>query len=135
MMSGFKKVLVAEDDLSLWPMWEAIVKRCLPSAEVHWAVSAEEAKRLINESFDADMPFDVVISDLFLAGSETGLELLRSEEVRKSKASTVLVSMAEIDNLTMNYKSLLPETIFISKPLNVVKCERMMGPIFSRPVT
>lgn len=132
MMSGIKRVLVAEDDLSLWPMWEVIVKRCLPSAEVRWAVSSEEAKRLISESFEDDMSFDVIISDLFLAGSETGLELLRSDEVRKSKASTVLVSMAEIDNLTMNYQSLLPETIFITKPLNVVKCERMMGPIFSR---
>lgn len=131
MMSDLKRVLVAEDDLSLWPMWEVIVKRCLPSAEVRWAVSSEEAKRLINESFDDDMPFDVVISDLFLAGSETGLELLRSEEVAKSKASTVLVSMAEIDSLK-EYQSLLPETIFITKPLNVVKCERMMSPIFSR---
>ncbi|MEK6556015.1 MAG: hypothetical protein AABZ31_12290 [Bdellovibrionota bacterium] len=131
-MADVKRILVAEDDLSLWPMWDVIVKRCIPSAEVRWAVSSEEAKRLINESFEDDMSFDVVISDLFLAGSETGLELLRSDEVVKSKASTVLVSMAEIENLTENYQSLLPQTIFITKPLNVVKCERLMSPIFSR---
>lgn len=131
-MADVKRILVAEDDLSLWPMWNVIVKRCIPSAEVRWAVSSEEAKRLINESFEDDMSFDVVISDLFLAGSETGLELLRSDEVVRSKASTVLVSMAEIENLTENYQSLLPQTIFITKPLNVVKCERLMSPIFSR---
>ena len=72
-MADVKRILVAEDDLSLWPMWDVIVKRCIPSAEVRWAVSSEEAKRLINESFEDDMSFDVVISDLFLAGSETCL--------------------------------------------------------------
>lgn len=133
-MQKIKKVLVVEDDLSLWPMWEVILHRCLPSAQIEWAVSAEEARRMVREASQNQKPFAVIISDLFLAGSGTGVELLQSEDVQLSGASTVLVSMAEIEKMAEDYQGILPKTLFISKPLNVVKCERLMSPIFEREI-
>jgi hypothetical protein len=50
--------------------------------------------------------------------------LLESAEVRESGAKTMLVSSATKTGLVEHYARLLPKTVILSKPLNVVKCER-----------
>lgn len=123
----FKFILVVDDDLSLKPLWKAIFSRHSRLAQIKWVVSAEEGRRLVRSTSEAgNNCFDLVIADLFLAGSETGLDFLRCPEVLALGAKTILTSSAEQANLEVLCQQRLPGAKVIAKPLNVVKCERLL---------
>ncbi len=122
-----KRILMVEDDLALYPLWTVIISRCFgASVEVEWAVSSEAAQDIMRASAK---PFDLIIADIFLAGSGTGVEFLRSEAVTQSGAKTVLVSTAGQSDLVEHCLPLLPNTLIISKPLNVMRYERAISAI------
>lgn len=125
-----KHVLIVEDDLSLRPLWTVIIRRCSEMARIDWAVSSEEAEKIIKDCGKKD-PFDLIIADLFLAGSNTGLEFLGSSEVQKTQALTMLVSLASQSELEEYCRKLLPNAKIVAKPLNVVKCERAINELTS----
>lgn len=125
MKKDFKKVLIVDDDLSQIPLWKYIIGRTSDKAAISWAVSAEQAKVIMAQN----KKFDLIIVDLFLAGSETGLQFLESPEVQKSDADTILVSAANKETLQLHIKSRLKKTKLIIKPINVVKCERVLNEI------
>ena len=88
--SQFRNVLIVEDDLSQQPLWQHIILRSCKEAKLTWAVSAEQALTIMKESNlssqlssnspeDKDIAkFDLIVVDLFLAGSQTGLDFLNS---------------------------------------------------------
>lgn len=122
------RVLIVDDDLSLEPLWRLIIRRCCPLALIEWAVSSEQAKKLIRDLQN----FDLIITDLFLAGSATGLDFLKSQEVASLHAKTVLVSMAPRQELEAYCAQGLPSTKILAKPLNVVKYENALAEMFYR---
>ena len=128
-----KKVLVVEDDLSLQPIWQEIFRRCSPTIKLDWAVSCEAAQKMVNDSNELKTPFDLIVVDLFLAGSGTGLDLLHSEEVVKSHARTMLVSSAETGKIRDFYGDPLLATQIIAKPFSVKECERAIRKILHIP--
>ncbi len=113
-------VLIVEDDLNLKPIWEFTLKRISREAEIRWTVSVEEAKKilLLNEK---NKNINVIISDIFLAGSETGVDFLCSPEVIHSKAKTFLISSTNPEVVEKHYKDILPTTLFLSKPFDLKK--------------
>jgi len=125
MKQDFKKVLIVDDDLSQVPLWKYIIGRSSEKAVISWAVSAEQAKIIMTQTHC----FDLIIVDLFLAGSETGLQFLESDEVQKSGADTILVSAANKETLQQHIQGRLENTKLIIKPLNVVTCERVLNEI------
>jgi len=126
MTKPIKKVLIVEDDLSLQPLWLLIIAKCSVTAKVEWAVSSEQALALIRKS-ETPTAYDLIIADLFLAGSDTGIELLNSKEVKLTGAKKILVSAATRDGLEYNFREYLRDTTIITKPLNVVDCERFIN--------
>lgn len=130
-----KKVLVVEDDLSLQPIWVEIFRRCSPAIHLDWAVSCEAAQKMIRDSNDKKSHFDLIVVDLFLAGSGTGIDLIHSSEVTQSKARTMLVSSAETGKIRDFYGDPLLATQIISKPFSVKECERAIRKILHIPVT
>ncbi len=128
----FRNVLIVEDDLGQQPLWQHIISRSSHDASVTWAVSAEQALTILQKSLITEKKFDLIIVDLFLAGSETGLSFLNSDEVKQSKAQTILVSAAEKNDLDDYIQKQLRKTKndrtinVIAKPLNVVKCEKVL---------
>lgn len=125
MKQDFKRVLIVDDDLSQIPLWKYIIGRSSEEAAISWAVSSEQAKIIMAQV----KKFDLIIVDLFLAGSETGLQFLESEEVKKSGADTILVSAANKETLQQHIQDRLENTKLIIKPLNVVTCERILHEI------
>jgi response regulator of citrate/malate metabolism len=124
-----RKVLIIEDDLSQKPIWNHIISKISRSIEVEWVVSSEKAKKLIESSMQQATHFDLIIVDLFLAGSDTGLDFLRSKEVRALGVKTILVSAANKE-LLESHMSLEPgNTKVIIKPLNADKCIRALNEI------
>ncbi len=118
------RVLIVEDDLALQPFWTLIVKRCFDRVIMDWAVSSEHALQMVATLNRSGFGYDLIVVDLFLAGSDTGYEFLQSEEVAKMNSKTVLVSMAPRGELESKFRNTLPGAVIMSKPLNVVRCER-----------
>ena len=121
------KILFLEDDLTLEPLWRSWVRRFSPGAEIFWAVSSEEGKTMVEQANLSGQPFQIIVADIFLAGSQTGIDFLTSDLIRSSNARTVLVSMVCSQKVESYYRSLLPTTLFISKPINLVKCEKLVS--------
>lgn len=124
--------LVIEDDLSLKPLWELIFRRRVEDWSVDWAISSEEGRRLCLKALSEGHPYSIVVVDLFLAGSETGLDFISSNEVSRIEAPVILVSAIEERKIKENYDEVVRNTPVISKPLSVPKCERVLDRIFSK---
>ena len=73
----------------------------------------------------------MLIVDLFLAGSETGLDLLRSKEVVSVGPKTILVSAIDQKNFEDQLSQELAHIKLIVKPLNIIKCENTIVELVS----
>ena len=113
-----ENVLVVEDDMALRPLWSHFFKSKFPDVSVEWTVSCEEALKMIQYANINKKPFDLIITDIFLAGSKTGLDLINSVEVQLSEAKTVLVSSVDSHEIIKKFGQLIPKTIVLSKPFN-----------------
>lgn len=122
-----KKVLIAEDDLSLWPVWQNFFDKRPEKIDVHLTVSCEEALKMVAEANITNSSFDLIITDIFLAGSGTGMELLSSSEVEKSKAGKLLVSVADSRDILIKYGHMIPDTKVISKPFEYKRFEPVIA--------
>lgn len=124
-----KKILIVEDDLSLRPLWENFFRYRTQDVDLSWAVSCEEALKMVQLTNKDKAPFFLIITDIFLAGSGTGMELVTSEEVQKSGAKTVLISVAGRDDIIREYGHQIPTTHVISKPLDFKTYEPIINNI------
>lgn len=122
----FKRVLVVEDDLSLRPFWELVIARHSPSAHVEWAASSERVQAKMRNSDTSSPPYDLIISDIFLAGHQTGIDLLQSMEEIYAGTKMLLVSISQQSDLMKRARESLPNVKFLAKPLSVAKCERAL---------
>jgi response regulator of citrate/malate metabolism len=77
MVDGEKmRVLIVEDDLLWEPIWKRILKQVHPNAVYEWATSVKEAVGLLDQMHRKSEMFDLIVSDIFVSGSLTGLDLL-----------------------------------------------------------
>lgn len=120
------KILIVEDDLSLKPFWDSVLDKIEKKMEIDWAVSSEEAQKVVEQRLVQGKSFDLIIADLFLAGSKTGMDFLTSKEVKSSDSKTILVSLAEQKSLESECKKILPKTKIIVKPLSAARCEKVV---------
>ncbi len=70
-----KRFLVVEDDFAGQPIWEKIIRTLEPQAIIRWATTSEAAQILIEKAMQEGEAFDIVVSDIFLGGKGTGLDL------------------------------------------------------------
>lgn len=71
------RVLVVEDDFSMHPMWESIIRSVDKSAIIRSAHTEEGAEQLIEKQRLLGEDFDLVVSDIFLDGEKNGVDLWR----------------------------------------------------------
>lgn len=133
MMELEKKILIVEDDLSLRPFWSVVFDRCAPRSRLDWAVSSEQAQRLLRDATSQERPYDVIITDLFLAGSGTGLDLLESEAARRSGAKKLLVSVADAKDIQDGFLAADTAVTVLSKPLDIPGCTRVIERVLDEP--
>jgi DNA-binding NtrC family response regulator len=131
MAKGIKKILIVEDDLSLRPLWEVFLSRRFENISIDWVVSCEEALKIVDSANKESKPFFLIITDIFLAGSGTGMELLASDAVAQSGAKTILVSAVDRDEIIEKFGHLLPHTEVMTKPIDFRKYERVIGNILN----
>ena len=121
MTRRLKRVLVVEDDLSLRPLWENFFASAAMKFWLDWAVSCEQALVMIADKNKERKKYHLIISDLFLAGSGTGIDLIKSKPVRDSAAKTILVSSVARDEIARQFGHLFPNTVIITKPVDLKK--------------
>ncbi len=71
------RVLVVEDDYSMHPMWESIIRSVDKDAIIRQAHTESGAEILIEKQRLLGQDFDLVVSDIFLDGDKNGVDLWR----------------------------------------------------------
>ncbi|MNT53132.1 hypothetical protein D3C72_1902070 [compost metagenome] len=126
-----KRILVIDDDLALRPMWEHLLKRQFVDFHLDWAVSSEDAKKLIHSSIKFQSTYSFIVADIFLAGPETGLDFLEYKKKILPTVPLIVVSSAEAEKIRENFSSLLTDVYLLSKPLSAAKCDLVFEKLFS----
>ena len=69
------KILIVEDDITIKPIWEYIISTAFRSASFDWATTEPQAELYIEQAIGQGKNYDLVISDIFLSGAKTGIDL------------------------------------------------------------
>lgn len=111
------RILIVEDDMTQEPFWDYIIERAAEKAIVSWATSVAEADEMIYVAQMEETHFDLIVSDIFLSGSLTGIDLWQRFNYQLN-GNFLLVSSID----PMKLQKLLAglgAPIYIQKPLNV----------------
>lgn len=117
-LSSTPRVLVVEDDLTYEPIWESILRKVMSRVDLRWATDVEEAEIYIRSADEEGRPFDLVISDVFLSGYQTGIDLWQKQrEVLNHKM--ILVSGLQPSKLIKRVGPGSPIPVYLKKPLRI----------------
>lgn len=114
------KVLIVEDDISYEPIWRKVLESVDPSIEYQWCTSANEAQKILEETIKNGEHWDLVIADIFLSGSRTGLDLW--EKCGEPVENMIIVSSVDYSKLLDYIGSTSSPPIYIKKPLQIQEC-------------
>lgn len=111
------RILVVEDDITSEPIWDHILARVDDRAVMVWATSVNEADQLIQDAMKEGKPFALIICDIFLSGSLTGIDLWQRF---RDQMRTPIILMSSIDHMKLQ-KHLrgIGEPVYLPKPLNM----------------
>lgn len=126
------RVLIIEDDLAYKPLWADILRRHLGGhvAEICWAVSAEEARIQYERANASGQFFDFIITDVFLAGSETGLDFVENIFADDQEAPPViLISSADKQEVEDIVETVSRRIEILTKPINAGQFKEVMNRI------
>ncbi len=113
------KILIVEDDVTQAPLWTHILGKADPTCWLEWATNVAEALHILVLAQEMGEPFDLVISDIYLSGSLTGIDLWRkSYQQQRLTGRMILVSSMEPMKMIRNFKNFEAPT-YLKKPLNI----------------
>lgn len=115
--ASWPRVLIVEDDTTQEPIWDYIIEKASGRARLSWATSAVEADALISEAAKSGEDFDLVISDIFLSGALTGIDLWQSQH-NHLRGNFLLVSSIDPVKLHKHVRGMGSPT-YIQKPLKI----------------
>ncbi len=118
-MSQKCKVLVLDDDLAMRPLWESILQRTNVAYELIWAVSSEQALNIVSLLKKEGHMLSLIIADIFLAGSMTGIDFLSRKEIRDIKTAKIITSSVDQNCLESLCQDEMPEVYVMNKPLDL----------------
>lgn len=116
-----KRILIVEDDITLEPFWISAVHKADPKADVTWVCSERDAEREILRAHKRKMPFDLIITDLFLAGPRTGIDLWEvvGEDLRNRMILTSGIHPEKFRRYFGDHTIAPP---FLQKPYSMAEC-------------
>lgn len=115
------RILIVEDDITFEPFWESVAKRANKNAEIHWASSVFEAENIINDSLMKMKPFDLIITDIFLSGSKTGIDLWKKFS-KQMHGRVIVISGIEYQKFIEYFEKTQDRPLYLQKPLIPHEC-------------
>jgi len=105
------RILIVEDDVDSWKLFEFAVHRARPEAEIQWASDAASARLALETCV-----FDAVLADFTLENSSNGWRVL--SECRRLQP-TARVGMTSALPLRLPPNESCP---FLQKPFEIASC-------------
>jgi DNA-binding NtrC family response regulator len=118
------KILVVEDDRTQWPLWENILAALETQLEIDWVTSAEDAQKLLRQSYQVGTCYGLVISDVFLEGVSTGVDLWN--RYGEFAQNFVFVSGVPMARGTVLKELKFGEPLFLEKPIKVKEVKKIL---------
>lgn len=115
------EVLIVEDDLGLEPFWTHLIHQANKRAKVHWVTSEEEAEAKIQDSIESGQKIDLVITDIYLNGPKTGIDLW-SRFYSVLRGNLIVTSGMDYQKFANYVKGCFHQPMFLKKPLNPPEC-------------
>ncbi len=117
------RILIVEDDELLKVLWSYIIHQADHNAQISWASTEPEGEKLLQQSFKNGEEYDLVISDIFLSGSKTGIELW-SQFHEKLEGKMIMTSGIDYSKYVKQLKfTHIPYTpLYLQKPLEMDDC-------------
>jgi DNA-binding NtrC family response regulator len=128
LITSAKSLLVIEDDLSLIEFLDAFIKERFPGLEWEYVSSGEKALELIHRRarFHGDLPYSLVMTDIFLDGEVTGFDVWMECQREYPKMPVVITSSLSFDR----YFSILQGAdncpVYLPKPLTASRCQSVL---------
>lgn len=123
---GPRRILIVEDDVTLEPLWRYIIEVATPGAVVDWLTSAEAAETALRTR-----SYDLVISDIFLNGQKTGVDLWESSGLDHFLLMSVLTP-SRLATLALDSKRSLPP--YLQKPIDVTQSIASVRALLGQPI-
>lgn len=130
-----KKILVIEDDKTMTVLLGRALLDMNSDIEIHWAASLEQAvKQLIqNTDIEQNLPYDLVIADIFLEGNGTGLDFFKLMNETYPRIPFLVISSLAFDQVL---KALDGETeggrlTYLQKPFLFNQCKQKVREILT----
>ena len=115
------KILIVDDDISLEPIWLYIIEKVHSKAQIVWATSETEAENLILDAQKNGRAFDLIITDIFLCGSKTGLDLW-ARFFNDMHGCIIVTSGVEYSRFVKYFEGSQRQPIYLQKPLLLNEC-------------
>jgi DNA-binding NtrC family response regulator len=117
---------VVEDDRSGETVLRHIIHSVDPEAKVDWVENAEVAALTLVQESSAGRPYDLIISDVFLAGKLTGIDLFKIYHEFKAYPPMVLTSSMGVPRFLEAFGKYLLIPTFLPKPYYVEECREII---------
>lgn len=109
------RVLVVEDDLTLETVWEVVLQKTDRRIVMDWATSVGQATQMIHSAEDHGTPYSMVISDIFLTGQKTGVDLWQNFRPLFQNRFILISTMDQIQMIKPLHN--LGDPIYLQKPI------------------
>jgi DNA-binding NtrC family response regulator len=86
--SPFRRILVVDDDLSIQPIIQGMIRKMNPNSSIDWSTSAEDALELMRHN----PAYHLVLSDIMLEGKKSGIDLVETCWRKRIGANFILIS-------------------------------------------
>ena len=124
-------VLIIEENSTLRQLWSLIVLQANSKSQIDFVTNAEDAERLIQNELETEKRYNLVISNLFLKGEMTGLELWKLFSVPEiSFPQFIIVSSIPIAEYERLLSDEMRKPLFVRKPLDPTFCGDLISKTF-----
>lgn len=125
-MTMKKNFLIVDDDLSLRPIWEHLLFCHFVNFDMDWAIDCVSAEDFYLKTKKSSRRYDLIIIDMFLSGSETGLDFLNFLESQQEQSQILLVSSSDSNKLKSVTGDLKLKIDFLPKPFRITQIDKLL---------
>jgi len=129
------KILVIEDDKTMTVLLGRALLEMNSDIEIHWAASLEQAvKQLIqNTDIEQNLPYDLVIADIFLEGNGTGLDFFKLMNETYPRIPFLVISSLAFDQVmeALDGETESARLTYLRKPFLFNQCKEKVREILT----